>query len=157
MVALYGLVDTARDPRLYELVCKVPEHQCLFGGPLKTPAERFTPYIVELDAASELKDAWLQEGWGQSWGIMCYSPGALVDVRRHFRKFLQVMLPDQTVALFRFYDPRTWRVYLPTCNAQELADWFHVIEEYVAEAPGGQGMIRYVFRDNKLEIVNESV
>jgi hypothetical protein len=157
MAALYGLVDPARDPRIYPLVKKAPEYRCLFGGPLDLSKERTAPHIVGLDTGSEFKDAWLQEGWGQSWGIMCYAPGSLAEVRRHFRHFLQVMLPDRRLGLFRFYDPRIWRVYLPTCNAEELGHWFEMVEEFVVEAPYGKGMIRYLFRDGKLESINEQV
>jgi hypothetical protein len=157
MAALYGLVDPARDDRIYPLVKKVPQHRCLFGGPLDPAKERTAPHIVGLDAASEFKDAWLQEGWGQSWGIMCYAPQSLAEVRRHFRNFLQAMLPDRRVALFRFYDPRIWRVYLPTCNADELAQWFRTVEEFIAEAPDGAAMIRYTLRDGKLECTTEQV
>jgi hypothetical protein len=88
---------------------------------------------------------------------MCYAPESIAEVRRHFRNFLQAMLPNRRVALFRFYDPRVWRVYLPTCNADELARWFQMVEEFVAETPDGQGMIRYVLRDGKLAIANESL
>jgi hypothetical protein len=157
MTALYGLVDPAADDRIYPLVKKVPDHRCLFGGPLDPPKERLAPHIVGLDAGSEFKDAWLQEGWGQSWGIMCYAPESLAEVRRHFRNFLQAMLPDRSIGLFRFYDPRIWRVYLPTCNAGELAQWFRMVDEFIAETPDGTGMIRYSLRDGKLETTTEQV
>lgn len=113
--------------------------------------ERTAPNIVRLDAASVFKDAWLQEGWSQRWGILCYAPELPSEVSWRFRNFLQAMLPVRRVALFRFYDPRIWRVYLPTCNADALTQWFRTIEEFIAETADGKGMIRYRCRDGSLE------
>src|ERR1700674_3223295 len=116
MTALFGLIDTARDPQLYGLVTASPEHACLFGGPIKTPLERNSPYIVGLAPDTALFAAWRDHGWDQSWGIYCRSQLQLADVRRHLRQFLQAQLPDGEVVLFRFYDPRVWRTYLTTCE-----------------------------------------
>jgi hypothetical protein len=35
--------------------------------------------------------------------------------------------------VFRYYDPRVLRVYLPTCNAEELATVFGPIETFWTE------------------------
>jgi hypothetical protein len=40
MVALYGLVDAARDAKLYDLIKASPEHAGLFGGPIRPPLDR---------------------------------------------------------------------------------------------------------------------
>jgi hypothetical protein len=152
MAALFGLIDTARDPQLYPLVTASPEHACLFGGPLKSPLERNSPYIVGLSPDTALFAAWRDHGWGQSWGIYCRSQLPMADVRRHLRQFLQAQLLDGRVVLFRFYDPRVWRTYLPTCDPAELQRWFNGIDEYGAEAPHGNGTIVYRFDDGALSV-----
>ena len=48
----------------------------------------------------------------------------LEELRRHFRKFLKVEDPKGKSLIFRYYDPRVLRVYLPTCNAMELQTVF---------------------------------
>ena len=68
MMALFGLVDTARDPQLYRLVTASPEHACLFGGPIRPPLDRNAPYIAAVAPGTPLFDAWRDHGWGQSWG-----------------------------------------------------------------------------------------
>jgi hypothetical protein len=152
MTALFGLIDTARDPQLYDLVKASPEHACMFGGPIKPPLDRNAPYIVSLTADSPMFTAWRDHGWGKSWGICCYSDLPLADVRRHLRQFLQAQLPDGEVVLFRFYDPRVWRTYLPTCQPPELALWFKGIDEYGSEAPDGKGTLRYRFDGGALSV-----
>lgn len=153
MGSLYGLIDAARDPQLFSIIKQCPEHACLFGGPIQPPLDQVAPYIVQATPDNPLFHAWRERGWGQSWGIWCRATAPLPDVRRHLRKFLQAQLPDGEVTLFRFYDPRVWRVYLPTCNAEELAQWFFGIEEFAAETEDGKGFLRYLMREGELEIV----
>ena len=145
MTQLYGLVDTARDPRLYDWVVASPEHACLFSGDLAPAMERVLPYIVKLEAAAPIWDIWRQVGWGQNWGMICSSAGALTEVRNHFRRFLQVQLPDGEVVQFRFYDPRVWRTFTRTCTSEDLAPWFDGVGEYWVETADGEGALRYSF------------
>jgi len=77
----------------------------------------------------------------------------MTDVRRHLRQFLQAQLPDGRVVLFRFYDPRVWRTYLPTCEPVELQRWFTGIDEYGAEAPSGNGTIVYRLDNGALSVI----
>ena len=96
-MALFGLVDTARDPQLHRLVTASPEHACLFGGPIRPPLDRNAPYIASVAPGTPLFDAWRDHGWGQSWGIYCRTHLPLTDVRRHLRQFLQAQLLDGRV------------------------------------------------------------
>ena len=131
--SLYGIVDTARDRELFGLVSTAPEHVCLFAGTLKPPLERVAPYLVRLSSSPNFRKIWQNE-WGQSWGILCVSSAKIDQLRRHFRQFLQAQLPDGHIVLFRFYDPRVFRIYLPTCDAAQLQAWFACVEEFRVEA-----------------------
>jgi hypothetical protein len=140
---LFGIVDTARDERLYELTKGSTEKICLFAGELAEPLKRAAPYLCVLAQDEPLFNAWRDEGWGRSWGITFRSAAALSELRKQFRKCLQAMLPDGTVALFRFYDPRVWRTYLPSCEPTDLQRWFLLVEEYQVETEDGMGSVRY--------------
>jgi hypothetical protein len=72
-------------------------------------------------------------GWGQAWGILLRSPLELDPLRRHLRKFLLAQLPDGEAVFFRFYDPRVWRTYWPSCTPEEQAKWLEGIDEFIAE------------------------
>ena len=152
MSAIFGLMDAARDPKVFALIQAAKEQDCLFAGDLAPDLREAAPYIVRLTENEPLWHAWRQEGWGQSWGIMCRASGTLPQVRRHFRHFLQAKLPDGHIVLFRFYDPRVWRLYLPTCSPDELARWFSGIEEYRAETEDGAGVHRYTLSSGALQI-----
>jgi uncharacterized protein DUF4123 len=41
--------------------------------------------------------------------------------------------PDVNPVYFRYYDPRVLRVFLPTCNTQELAAVFGPVKSFVLE------------------------
>lgn len=142
----------AREPHLYELFASAPERECLFAGKLDPLLERNAPHIVRLYEGSALMQAWQQEGWGKNWGILCTAATSLKEVRRFFRHFLQAKLPNGQIVLFRFYDPRVWRTYFPTCTAGELARWFTMVDEYRAETESGTGTLRYTFDGSELQI-----
>ena len=133
---LYGVLDAARDARLYPLVLQSPNYSCLFAGDLAPPLRPAAPYLVELSDATPLKEVWRNEGWGLAWGILVRSPLDLSALHRHLRRFLLAQLPDGQMALFRFYDPRVWRVYWPSCTEDEKAQWLQGIDEIVAEERG---------------------
>lgn len=133
MSKLYGIVDTARDPKLLPLIEQSPNYDCLFAGDLPEPLRSAAPYLVELTDETPLKDAWATEGWGQAWGILVRSPLELARLRRHLRKFLVAKLPDGTVTLFRYYDPRVWRIYWSSCTPEEQALWKAGVDEFIAE------------------------
>lgn len=133
MSTLYGIVDTAREPKLHRLVTASPNYACLFEGKIPEPLDGAAPYLVQLSDDTPLKSVWRQDGWGKAWGILVRSSLPLKDLRRHLRKFLMVQLPDGQVVFFRFYDPRVWRVYWPTCTPEEQAKWLVGVDEFVAE------------------------
>jgi pSer/pThr/pTyr-binding forkhead associated (FHA) protein len=134
---LYAIVDTARDPKLHSLVVASPPYACLFAGDIPDPLDKASPYLVGFSDPSPLKQAWREEGWGSAWGMICRSSLPLDDLRRHLRKFLLAQLPDGDTVFFRFYDPRVWRVYWPTCTAEEQAKWLAGVEEFIGEASLG--------------------
>ena len=133
MTRLYGVIDTARDKRLFPLVRRSPQFACLFAGDIAEPLDAASPYLVKLTDDTPLKEIWRSQGWGQAWGILVRSSLELKDLRRHLRKFLLVQLPDGNTVFFRFYDPRVWRTYWPTCTENEKARWMQGVEEFIAE------------------------
>jgi hypothetical protein len=127
---LFGIVDCARDDRLYDLVMGCPNWSCLFAGKLPDELARTAPYLVALDEPSPLSRAWGLQGMGQSWGIKCRSSLTMPALRRHFRRFIQAKLPDGDVVLFRFYDPRVWVPFWESCTPEERGVWLEGVESF---------------------------
>jgi hypothetical protein len=130
---LFGIVDCARDKRLFPLVKQTPNYACLFSGPIPEPLDATSPYLVELTDDTPLKETWRAEGWGQNWGLLVRSPLSVKELSRHLRKFLIAQLPNGNMVLFRFYDPRVWQSYWPTCSEEEKSKWLNGVDEFIAE------------------------
>jgi hypothetical protein len=64
-------------------------------------------------------------------------------LRDHFRAFHTVELPDQRTVLFRYYDPRILRNFLPVCNAAELAAFFGPVQRFVVEGETPESGIKF--------------
>jgi hypothetical protein len=138
MSNLFAIVDTARDRRLYDLVYTALGPMCLFAGDLAPAIRDSAPYLVPLYDADVLLETWRREGQGKSWGIFLRSSKQPPRIRRHLRRFLLAELPDDREVLFRWWDPRVLRVYLPTCSADELTSWFEDVDEFICETDNGE-------------------
>lgn len=141
--AWYAIIDGARDPRLHGLVSSCASHLSLFKGQLDPALFAVSPWLVRIDERETLLSTWQQHGRGQSWGIMLLSALPIEQLQRHFRRFLQAKLPDGTIALFRFYDPRVFNTYIRAALPEERAPWFNGVAQFGAEGEGGQGMHQY--------------
>lgn len=130
----HAIVDTAQDPALFPLVRATPGHQCLISGDLDPALAATLPYVVRLRDGEALADAWRDHGSGRNWGILFQTMRGADWMRLHFKKFLNATLPDGTVALFRFYDPRVFRTYLTAATRDERMPWFDGIERYSVES-----------------------
>jgi hypothetical protein len=140
---LYAVLDGASIPNLLAMLSEqVTSHVCLLPGELDAELARAAPYLVQLDAQSPLAERFLTEGLGSHWGILAVSEAHLRTLRMHFRRLLSVWDPDGKPLFFRYYDPRVLRIYLPTCNPDELQSLFGPVTAYFAEAEGGSGLLR---------------
>lgn len=145
-VPAYALLDGARDPRVFDFAASgSAPYECLYAGNLPYELAEVAPYLVQLLPDQPLPGEILDAGWGESWGVFLQSTAPLETLRRHFRRFLRVKTEDGRQLLFRFYDPRVLRAYLPTCNDEELATFFGPVDRFLVEAHGGDGLDVYTF------------
>lgn len=152
---LYGVLDLARAPDLYEHVARLSPGgaACLFEGRLDEAVVRASPHLVELAPDDPLSRLWRAEGWGEAWGLLLSSAAPLMTVRRRLRHFTQARLPDGTgPVLFRFWDPRVFRVYMPLVEPPDLAAWFTDIDRYIVESEDGAGSLRFALAQGALRV-----
>lgn len=132
-LGVWAILDCARDPKIYlALLESKLEFRCLYSGKLPRALEMVAPHLVELSPKNRLIGRWLDEGWGQSWGVLLKIDDA-ANLRHHLRKFLKVEDEDGRRLLFRYYDPRVLRAYLPTCTPVELKQLFGRISSFLVE------------------------
>jgi len=140
----YAVLDSARDERIFDLIDRAREDKaCLYAGRLPFALQRTAPYLVELERDSPLTRRLIEEGWGNSWGIFVASDAGMHELRRHLRHFLRVQDERGKRLIFRWYDPRVLRLYLPTCLAHEAENFFGPVESFFMEAPEPETMLQF--------------
>lgn len=127
-----------------------PEYECLRRGELKPDLAEVAPYLVRLEPGAAFTEWVLEQGWGNHWGIIALSQADIRELRRHFRTFLMVYDPNGKLLLFRYYDPRVLRVYLPTCNERELKTVFGPVNAYLLEDEDPGTLLRFQARAGSL-------
>ena len=145
---VYAVLDGASVPDLalpHVLWQHKPEHVCLYRGELEPDLAATAPYLTALPRDAEFTRWVLEQGWGNHWGIFAITPQSvnLATLRKHFRTFLMVLSPENKPLYFRYYDPRVLRVYLPTCNAEEVRTVFGPVKSYVAEGEDARRALAY--------------
>ncbi len=136
-VSTYAILDTARDKVIYSKIMESDVQSiCLYHGAKAEELATVAPYLVHLKKNDPFTDWLLNNGWGESWGIFLQAPVSfkLNELQRHFRKFLMVYDEDGKSLYFRFYDPRVFRIYLPTCHKDELEIIYGMISRYHVES-----------------------
>ncbi len=149
---IFAILDGARNKKIYSRLKEYSHdvYTCLYEGRLPEVLRFAAPYLVELHK-DHFTQWLLEEAWGDSWGIFLISTSSIRDVRRHLRRFLMVEGPNNKQMYFRYYDPRVFRTYLPTCNPEELATIFGPIESFISEDENPKRMIHYTLKDLELE------
>jgi hypothetical protein len=141
----YAILDGASIPDLLDKLYADPrpEFVCLYRGELEPDMAEVAPYLVRLKPDEPFAKWVTAEGWGRHWGIFALSKADLKTVRKHFRTFLMVKDPDGKKLYFRYYDPRVFRVYLPTCNKAETATVFGPVGHYIFEDENPGKLLRF--------------
>jgi hypothetical protein len=143
---VWAVLDGARDQRIYSAVvgCYL-NNCCLHSGDLPSELQLTAPYLIELDRDDRFTRYIINQGWGKSWGIFFWSEAGMERLRRHLREFLVVKDERGKRLIFRYYDPRVLRVYLPTCLTRELQTVFGPIERFLVEGEDPATLIRFGF------------
>jgi hypothetical protein len=149
---LFAVLDSARNQAIRPaLMATDLEYRCLYRGEIPIVLAKVAPYLVELPRESGFLDFLINRGWGDSWGVFLTSTAPLDELRRHLRRFLRVRDPMGRTLVFRYYDPRVMRTFLPTCSPTQLESLFADIHSFVIENPEGDGMTEYSLVDSQLQ------
>ncbi|AFL74243.1 DUF4123 domain-containing protein [Thiocystis violascens] len=148
---LYAVLDGASIPHLPALFSEhgVP-NVCLLPGELDPELAQAAPYLAQLTAESSFTELFLTHGLGRHWGILATSSADFRTQRMHFRQLVSVWDPTGKPLYFRYYDPRVLRVYLPTCNGDELRAVFGPVSAYYAEDESPDTLTRFILGGDRL-------
>ena len=155
---VWAVYDCARDPQVWSsLYASSLQRECLYAGALHPALERVAPYLVQLELDDRHTIKMLNRGWGQSWGIFLKSGTSAESLRKHLRKFLRVRGPGGKTLVFRYYDPRVMRIFLPTCSGPQLDELFGPIDCIASEDANPAQMIEFKLDPRRQRLESEYV
>jgi hypothetical protein len=132
--AVFAIVDGARDERIYAAVRgTLLFKDCLYSGDLPPQLQATAPYLIQLEREDRFTRFLIEKGWGHSWATFLRTETGIKQLRRHLREFLRVRDQAGRRLIFRYYDPRVLRVYLPTCWPAELNTFFGPVSAFLTE------------------------
>jgi hypothetical protein len=141
---VWMIVDGARDRRIFGILLdSYLTYSCLYHGEIAPELEVAAPYLVQLEYDDKYAQQLIERAWGNSWGVFLKCGASVASLRRHLRKFLTVRGPKGEILLFRYYDPRVLRVYLPTCRSEELETVFGPIDRFWLEDESPETMVEF--------------
>ena len=108
------------------------------------------PWIFAFEPGSDFARWLARHGSGRRWGVLLRSCAEPVRLYKHLRRFLIVQLGAGHELYFRYYDPRVLRVFLPTCDEDQLREFFGPIKAFLAEDENGS-LVQYALTDNELK------
>jgi len=139
---LYAVLDSADAPEVHEfLVADDVTVQPLYSPGADPTLELVAPYVVPIN--EELLSRLRADVWRDEWGLLVDTRIPLTTLVRHLRRLLLVDHPSGQTMLFRMYDPRVLRRFLPRCDADELAHVFGPVDAYILPNDSGDGFTRY--------------
>jgi hypothetical protein len=149
---VFVLLDGASvDGLRMQLYTTAPPYYCLFRGELMPDVAEAAPYLVGLLEDSPFTEWLLSESIGKHWGVFALSRQSITEMRRHFRSLVTVHDESGKPMIFRYYDPRVLRRFLPTCNGGELKTFFGKVDTFLVEGVDGEDMSAFELVDNSLK------
>jgi len=138
------IVDGARDRSIYgALLDSYLNYSCLYHGEISPELELAAPYLVQLEYDDSYSIKLIERAWGNSWGVFLKCDSSMDALRRHLRTLLTVRDQKGSLLLFRYYDPRVLRVYLPTCWEDELRTVYGPIDRFWVEDESPETMLEF--------------
>ena len=133
---LYAVLDACDTALVPAKAIELGEERsiCLYRGRALRDYWGFAPFLFHCDKSLV---SWIHDNlWAEPWGMFAVADADFEAMRKHFRKFLMVENPSGKQVYFRFYDPRVLSKFLPSCNSQELDEFFGPIEKFALNPKG---------------------
>ena len=151
---VWAVLDGARDPKVFRAILgSYNLSACLYAGDISDALEQCAPHLVQLDYEdTRLTKHLLESVWDRSWGIFLRCDTSLDRLRRHLRRFLIVQDHSSRRLVFRYYDPRVLRVFLPTCFPEELDQIYGPIDRFWTSGEDPSHVLTFARKNRALSV-----
>ncbi|MBP7167192.1 MAG: DUF4123 domain-containing protein [Bacteroidia bacterium] len=140
----YIILDAARMEEKMDEIAKLN----YTGSPLLNTkdelyVQKLSAFLFTFQSTGDFANLIVNEGWGQSWGIYVSSNKSLNVVQQHLSRNMYASTDTGEIMYFRFYDPRVLRIFLPTCDLNQLFEFFGPVQKFIAEDEDPQFALIY--------------
>lgn len=133
----YLLLDASCSPDIAICAEAFPESaRCLFDGQALDDMGDVGPWLIELRRFGDAWDWFVEDGYGQNWGVVIHARVPMARLKTHLKKFLKVETEDGEAYFFKFYRPEHFNTYIPVLDPPQRERFMQVIETVFAETPG---------------------
>jgi hypothetical protein len=133
---------------LYEMK---PPNYCLLRGELTPDMVHVAPYVALMIPGEAFSDWVVENCFGANRGIFVQTRFSIKEMRKHFRALITVLDEKGDPMLFRFYDPRVFRKFLPTCDGEQIETFFGSVDKFFLEDEDQKNLLCYTQTDGVLE------
>lgn len=152
MTIQYILVDGARAGYdIHTLKELNPNFMSLYKGESEQEFEGIAPYLFTWPENNRFSSWICKNSWGSASCILLNSNQTFRDSWQHFRKFLLVKTEDNQELYFRFYDPRVLKIFLPTCDKEQIIEFFGPIQHFIVEGDSKEEAIEFSHQNGELK------
>ena len=128
------LFDAAKAGKnLHKATALNAANQSLYKGGPHEALHGIAPHLFTLEPKGNFENWFVKEGWGNAWGLIVKAPVPFEELVKHFCKLLIIKTEKGAKLNFRFYDPRVLRIFLPTCDKEQLKDFFGPVKTFIME------------------------
>jgi hypothetical protein len=135
---VYAVIDASR---AIELIAAARqrglEAYTLFSGELAEEVAHVGPCLVAIPEPERFAGSW-SDALGSMPGVLLTTDAERDAIARHLRSVFLATDEEGVSYFFRFYDPRVFRAYLPTCTAEERAAFFGPVQGWLVETAEGE-------------------
>lgn len=125
--------------------------RCLFDGAAFEELSDVGPWLIELRRYGDAWDWYVEEGYGQNWGIMFHTRLPMVKLKTQLKKFIKVQDDGNNAYYFKFYRPQHLNTYLPQFDADQMARFMKGLDAVFGETHDTpQVLQRHAMSDNRL-------
>lgn len=123
---------------------------CLFDGEAGDELGEVAPWLVEITRYSDAWDWFVEDGYGNNWGIIVHSRLGLFRLKTQLKKFLEIEDEDGEIYFFKYYRPEHLNAYLPIFDEQQRLSFMKGVEAIYAEYRADTNMlVRHMLKDDK--------
>jgi hypothetical protein len=148
----YILLDAARlGEQIHAAMELNPNHASLYKGRIEENLSDLGPYLFSIPQKENFINWYAANGWGNAWGVLMESEASFEEIYKHFSKFLIVKTEAGEELYFRFYDPRVLKIFLPTCDKDQIIEFFGPVEKFIVENDSKDEAVEFSHADGVLK------